>query len=92
MVTLRGKKMFVFLEKLFKIILPRVRDFQGVKKDSFDLNGNYTLGLKDLTVFPEADFGKIDRSRGLEITLVTSTKDKQKSKKLLTRLGLPLEK
>jgi len=91
-VTLRGKRMYSFIEKLFKIVLPRVRDFQGVKKSSFDSSGNYTLGIKDLSVFPEAEFGKIDRPRGLEITFVTNAQDKEKSKELLTLLGMPFEK
>jgi large subunit ribosomal protein L5 len=91
-VTLRGERMYSFLEKLFKIILPRVRDFQGVKKTSFDPNGNYTLGIRDVAVFPEADLVKVDSAKGLEITIVTNSKDTQKSTELLALLGMPFEK
>jgi large subunit ribosomal protein L5 len=92
MVTLRGEKMFDFLEKLTKIVLPRLRDFQGVSRRSFDGHGNYTLGLQEQIVFPEVDYEKIDKTRGLEITLVTSTDSDRQAQILLEELGLPFEK
>lgn len=92
MVTLRGKRMYDFLEKLFKIVFPRVRDFRGVPLKSFDGQGNYSLGLAEQIVFPEIDYGKVAKSRGLEITVVTNAKDDQKAKKLLELLGMPFEK
>lgn len=91
MVTLRGKRMYDFLEKLFKIILPRLRDFHGLSLKGFDGQGNYTLGLPEQTVFPEVDYGKITKVRGLEITIVTTGDDK-KSQRLLEELGMPFEK
>lgn len=81
-----------FLEKLFSIVLPRLNDFRGVPIDSFDSDGNYTLGLPDHTVFPEIDLSKVVKPFGLEITIVTSTKDKEKSKRLLELLGMPFER
>jgi large subunit ribosomal protein L5 len=92
MVTLRDQRMYYFLEKLFKIVLPRVRDFQGVKRSSFDNGGNYTLGLEEQTIFPEIDYDKIDKVRGFEITLVTSAQNKEQSYRLLELLGMPFEK
>ncbi len=91
-VTLRGKRMMDFLEKLFAIVLPRVRDFHGVPAASFDGNGNYTLGLKEQIVFPEIDYGKIDKIRGLEITIVTTAKNNQEGMALLKGLGMPFQK
>lgn len=91
MVTLRGKRMYDFLEKLFKIILPRLRDFHGLSLKGFDGQGNYTLGLREQTVFPEVDYGKIAKVRGLEITIVTTGDDKR-SQRLLEELGMPFEK
>ena len=91
-VTLRGKRMNDFFEKLVKITLPRLRDFRGVKTTSFDKAGNYTLGIVDHTVFPEIDLAKVDKARGLEITIVTSAKNKEESMKLLESLGMPFEK
>lgn len=91
-VTLRKKRMYFFLEKLFTIILPQVRDFKGVKRNSFDQQANYTLGLKEQTIFPEVDFDKLDKIRGLEISLVISTKDKKKALRLLELSGMPFEK
>ncbi len=91
-VTLRGERMYDFYEKLVKIVLPRLRDFRGVPVKSFDKVGNYTLGIVEHTVFPEIDLGKVDRSRGMQITIVTSTKDKVESKRLLELLGMPFEK
>lgn len=92
MVTLRGKRAFAFLEKLFAIVLPRVRDFNGVSLDSFDGSGNYNTGINEQIVFPEIDFGKIDRTRGLEITIVTNAKNDEKAKILLAKLGMPFKK
>ncbi|OGM21249.1 50S ribosomal protein L5 [Candidatus Woesebacteria bacterium RIFCSPHIGHO2_01_FULL_38_9b] len=90
-VTLRSEKMYSFLDKLFSIVLPRLRDFRGVSKSSFDRQGNYTLGIVEHTVFPEIDITK-SQSRGLEITIVTKSKDIEESMKLLELLGMPFEK
>ncbi|MBI4029064.1 MAG: 50S ribosomal protein L5 [Candidatus Blackburnbacteria bacterium] len=90
--TLRGIRMYDFLDKLFNIVLPRIRDFRGVSQTSFDKNGNYTLGLTEHTVFPEIDLGKITRIRGLEITIVTNTHNPQISERLLEEMGMPFEK
>jgi len=90
-VTLRGDRMYSFLDKLFSIILPRLRDFRGVLLSSFDANGNYTLGFAEHTVFPEIDVTK-SQPHGLEITIVTSAKEKEPAIKLLTELGMPFEK
>ncbi len=92
MVTLRGKRMYDFLEKFFKIVLPRLRDFKGVSNAGFDGRGNYNLGLSEQIVFPEIDYAKIDKIRGLQITMVTSARDDQKAKRLLEELGLLFEK
>jgi large subunit ribosomal protein L5 len=91
-VTLRGKKMYDFYEKLVKIVLPRLRDFRGVPIKSFDKAGNYTIGITEHTVFPEVDLAKVEKPRGMEITIVTSTKNKDESRKLLELLGMPFEK
>lgn len=88
-VTLRKKMMYDFFEKLVKIVLPRLRDFRGVKESGFDGKGNYTLGLTEQIVFSEIDYSEIDKIRGLEITFVTTAKDKNQTKKLLEMLGLP---
>lgn len=90
--TLRGKRMYAFLDKLLNVVLPRLRDFRGVKRTSFDQRGNYTLGITEHTVFPEIDLGKITRVRGLEITIVINTKDPKISEKLLEELGMPFVK
>lgn len=91
-VTLRGVRMYDFLEKLFSIVLPRLRDFRGLSLKSFDANGNYTIGLSEHTVFPEIDSGKIATPRGLEVTVVTSTRNKDEARMLLEELGMPFEK
>jgi len=91
-VTLRGQRMYDFLEKLFQVVLPRLRDFQGVPTKSFDGRGNYSLGISEHTVFPEIDYSKVEKVRGLEITLVTNTDDDQAARKLLTLMGMPFEK
>jgi len=91
-VTLRGERAFAFLEKLFKIVLPRVRDFSGVSPYGFDGQGNYSLGISEQIVFSEIDFSKIDKVRGLEITIVTSAKNDEEAKLLLIKLGMPFAK
>ncbi len=91
-VTLRGKRMYNFLEKLTSIVLPRLRDFRGVSRGGFDRQGNYNLGLSDLTVFPEIDYAKLDKVRGLEITFVTSAKNAAAGLRLMQELGMPFEK
>ncbi len=88
-VTLRGRKMFDFFERLVTIVLPRVRDFHGISPDSFDSTGNFSLGITEQIVFPEIEYDKIDRIRGLEITIVTTAKDKKESYALLKALGMP---
>jgi len=88
-VTLRGPKMWHFLEKLVTVALPRIRDFQGIPERSFDGRGNYSLGLKEQLVFPEIDYDKIDRLRGLEITIVTTAKTDEEGRALLRGLGMP---
>ena len=84
--------MFHFLEKLFKIVLPRLRDFQGVSPKSFDGRGNYSLGLSEQIIFPEVDYDQIDKIRGMEITIVTSTDSDQEARLLLAELGMPFAK
>jgi len=91
-VTLRKKRAYDFLEKLFKVVLPRVRDFHGVSPKGFDGKGNYTLGIAEQIVFPEVDFEKLSKIRGLEITVVTNAKDDKKAKRFLEELGMPFEK
>ncbi len=91
-VTLRGRRMYDFLTRLFTIVLPRVRDFQGVSNTAFDHQGNYTLGLSEQIVFPEIDYSQIDKVRGLEITLVTQAGDAKIARRLLELLGLPFQK
>lgn len=91
-VTLRGKNMYNFLDKLISVVLPRLRDFQGVPADAFDGRGNYALGLKEQTVFPEIDFSKIDKLRGLEVIIVTSAKTDAESRTLLEGIGMPFAK
>jgi large subunit ribosomal protein L5 len=91
-VTLRGKRMCDFVSKLVTIVLPRVRDFQGVPRTAFDKNGNYTLGIAEQIVFPEIDYAKVDKIRGLEITFVISGGDVKISQQLLNLLGMPFER
>lgn len=90
-VTLRGDKMYAFLDKLFSIVLPRLRDFRGLSTESFDKHGNYTLGIAEHSVFPEIDLSQA-KARGLEITIVTSTNDVEEAKTLLESLGMPFRK
>ena len=92
MVTLRGKRMFDFYDKLISIVLPRIRDFHGVSRKSFDSRGNYTLGFPEYTVFPEIDPGKIERLQGLEVTIVTTAKNKEESTALLEAMHMPFQK
>ena len=91
-VTLRGNRMYDFLEKLVTIALPRVRDFHGVSLSGFDRHGNYSLGIREQIVFPEIEYSQIDKIRGLEITIVTNSNDDTKTKALLTALGMPFMK
>jgi large subunit ribosomal protein L5 len=88
-VTLRGQHMWDFLERLTRLALPRIRDFRGVPSKSFDGRGNYSLGLREQLAFPEIDYDKIDRLRGLEISIVTTAKSDEESKRLLQLLGMP---
>lgn len=88
-VTLRGKRMYDFLEKLFNAVLPRIRDFQGVSRTSFDGRGNYTLGMKEQIVFPEIEYDKVDKVRGFEITIVTTAKNPEEGLRFLELLGMP---
>ena len=92
MVTLRGKRMYSFFEKLIKIVLPRLRDFRGVSVKSFDESGNYSLGFSEDTVFPEIEAGKVDKLQGLELTIVTSAKNRKEGEALLRALGMPFSK
>lgn len=91
-VTLRGDRMWVFLEKLINLALPRVRDFRGVNANSFDGRGNYTLGIREQMVFPEISYDQIDRQRGLDITIVTSAETDEEARSLLELLGMPFRK
>ncbi|MGD9679281.1 MAG: 50S ribosomal protein L5 [Vulcanibacillus sp.] len=91
-VTLRGERMYYFIDKLFNISLPRVRDFRGVSNKSFDGRGNYTIGLKEQLVFPEIDYDKIDKLRGMDIVFVTTAKTDEEAHELLSQLGMPFTK
>jgi len=91
-VTLRGDRMWAFLDRLLNVALPRVRDFRGVSANAFDGRGNYTLGLKDQLVFPEIEYDKIDKVRGMEITIVTTAKNDDQARALLQMLGMPFSK
>jgi len=92
MATLRGKRMYDFFEKLVAIVFPRIRDFHGVKRESFDGKGNYSLGFSESTVFPEIDPSKIDKIQGLEISIVTTAKNNDEGLTLLEALGMPFKK
>jgi large subunit ribosomal protein L5 len=92
MVTLRGDRMYYFLDKLINVALPRIRDFQGISADAFDGRGNYTLGLREQLVFPEIDYDKIDKLRGMEISVVTTAQSDQEGRRLLALLGMPFKK
>lgn len=91
-VTLRGSRMWAFLDRLMNIALPRVRDFRGVSPDAFDGRGNYTLGLRDQLIFPEIEYDKIDKLRGMEITIVTTARNDEQSREMLRFLGMPFRK
>jgi large subunit ribosomal protein L5 len=91
-VTLRGERMWSFLDRLMNIALPRVRDFRGISSDAFDGRGNYTLGLREQLVFPEIEYDKIDKLRGLEITIVTTARTDDEGRQLLQLLGMPFKK
>ncbi len=88
-VTLRGQRMYDFLERLFNLALPRVRDFRGVSPNAFDGRGNYTFGLKEQLVFPEIDYDKVDKIRGMDITIVTTAKSDEEARELLRLMGMP---
>lgn len=89
MVTLRGDRMYEFLDRFVSLALPRVRDFRGVSPKSFDGRGNYTIGLRDQLIFPEIDFGKIDKARGMNVCIVTTAKSDEEARALLRYLGMP---
>jgi large subunit ribosomal protein L5 len=91
-VTLRGERMWAFLDRLINIVLPRVRDFRGVPRDAFDGRGNYTLGLREQLIFPEIEYDKIDKIRGMEITIVTSANNDEQAAALLEMFGMPFRK
>jgi large subunit ribosomal protein L5 len=91
-VTLRGERMYEFLDKLVSVSLPRVRDFRGISKKSFDGRGNYTLGVKVQLIFPEIDYDKVSKVRGMDIVIVTTSNTDEESKELLTQLGMPFQK
>lgn len=89
MVTLRGERMYEFLDRLISVALPRVRDFRGVSSKAFDGRGNYTLGIREQLIFPEIDFNKVDKTRGMNISIVTTAKNDEQSRALLKALGMP---
>jgi large subunit ribosomal protein L5 len=91
-VTLRGERMYDFLDKLIAISLPRVRDFRGVSKKSFDGRGNYTLGVKEQLIFPEIDYDKVSKVRGMDIVIVTTANSDEEARELLTQFGMPFQK
>lgn len=91
-VTLRGERMYHFLDKLFNVALPRVRDFRGVSNKAFDGRGNFTLGIKEQLIFPEIEYDKIDKVRGLDVVIVTTAENDEECKALLSELGMPFQK
>ncbi len=91
-VTLRGERMYEFLDKLISVSLPRVRDFRGVSKKSFDGRGNYTLGIKEQLIFPEIDYDKVNKVRGMDIVIVTTANTDEEARELLALLGMPFQK
>lgn len=91
-VTLRGEKMYEFLDRLINIALPRVRDFRGISAQSFDGRGNYAFGVKEQLIFPEVDYEKIDKLRGMDIIVVTTAKTDEEARELLTKFGMPFKK
>jgi len=92
MVTLRGKRMYEFLDKLISVALPRIRDFQGLNRKAFDGSGNYTLGLKDQTIFPEISYDKVDKVRGLEICIITTARSDAEGLRLFELMGMPFSR
>ena len=92
MVTLRGDRMYQFLDKLVNVALPRLRDFQGVSPEAFDGRGNYTLGLREQLVFPEIDYDKVDKVRGMEVSIVTTARTDEEGRRLLKLMGMPFKK
>ncbi|MGH2479586.1 MAG: 50S ribosomal protein L5 [Ktedonobacteraceae bacterium] len=92
MVTLRGDRMYHFLDKLVNVALPRIRDFQGVSSEAFDGRGNYTLGLREQLVFPEIDYDKVDKLRGMEVSIVTTARTDEEGRQLLKLMGMPFKK
>ena len=91
-VTLRGERMYEFLDKLISVSLPRVRDFRGVSKKAFDGRGNYTLGVKEQLIFPEIDYDKVSKIRGMDIIIVTTANSDEEARELLTQFGMPFQK
>lgn len=91
MVTLRGDRMYEFLDRLISVALPRVRDFRGISAKAFDGRGNYTLGVREQLIFPEIDFNKVDKTRGMNISIVTTAKNDEQSRALLKALGMPFK-
>ena len=91
-VTLRGEKMYEFMDRLFNLALPRVRDFKGINPNGFDGRGNYSLGLKEQLVFPEIEYDKVDKIRGMDITFVTTAQTDEEARELLTKMGAPFAK
>ena len=91
-VTLRGEKMYEFVDRLFSLALPRVRDFRGINPNSFDGRGNYSMGVKEQLIFPEIEYDKIDKVRGMDITFITTAKTDEEAKELLTLMGAPFAK
>ena len=91
-VTLRGEKMYEFMDRFFNVALPRVRDFRGINANSFDGRGNYNIGLKEQLIFPEIEYDKIDKIRGMDISFITTAKTDEEARELLSLLGAPLEK
>lgn len=91
-VTLRGERMYEFIDKLVSVSLPRVRDFRGISKKSFDGRGNYTLGVKEQLIFPEIDYDKVSKVRGMDIVIVTTANTDEEARELLTQMGMPFQK
>jgi large subunit ribosomal protein L5 len=91
-VTLRGERMYQFLDKLVSVSLPRVRDFRGISKKAFDGRGNYTLGIKEQLIFPEIDYDKVSKVRGMDIVIVTTANTDEEARELLTQIGMPFQK
>src|SRR5690625_355472 len=91
-VTLRGERMYEFLQRLIRVALPRVRDFRGISNKAFDGRGNYTLGVKEQLIFPEIDYDKVNKVRGMDIVVVTTSNTDEEARELLTQLGMPFQK